>query len=137
MKIRAGYELTYECPQSTPMILTLNVHHSRVSDLVEPDYMRTIPAVPSAAYRDGFGNWCTRLIAPVGRFTVTADALLYDPGTLDPVVPSAVQHTFGGAHFRSMMFPPTIPHGSPSASVPVWHVIVRALHSSVSSAQRG
>ena len=92
MQIRVGYELVYECPQATPMILTLNVHHSRVSDLVQPDYMRTNPAVPSVAYRDGFGNWCTRLIAPVGRFTVTADAVLNDPGTIDPVVPSAVQH---------------------------------------------
>ena len=26
MKIRIGYELIYDCPQPTPMILTLNVH---------------------------------------------------------------------------------------------------------------
>jgi transglutaminase-like putative cysteine protease len=92
MKIRVGYELTYECPQPTPMILTLNVHHSRVSDLVQLDYMRTTPPVPSAAYRDGFGNWCTRLIAPSGLFRVTADALVTDTGQLDPIAASAVQH---------------------------------------------
>ena len=45
MKIRVGYELNYDLPQPTPMIVTLNVHHSRVSDLVQPDYMRTTPAV--------------------------------------------------------------------------------------------
>ena len=38
MQIRVGYELNYELPQPTPMILTLNVHHSRVSDLVQPDH---------------------------------------------------------------------------------------------------
>ncbi len=28
MQIRIGYELIYQCPQPTPMILTLNVHYS-------------------------------------------------------------------------------------------------------------
>jgi hypothetical protein len=26
MKIRAGYEISYDCPRPTPMILTLSVH---------------------------------------------------------------------------------------------------------------
>ena len=54
MQIRVGYELNYEFPQPTPMILTLNIHHSRVSDLARPDHMKTTPSVPIAAYRDGF-----------------------------------------------------------------------------------
>ena len=29
MHIRVGYELIYECPQPTPMVLMLNTHHSR------------------------------------------------------------------------------------------------------------
>ncbi len=33
MQIRVGYELIYECVQATPMILNLNVHYSRASDL--------------------------------------------------------------------------------------------------------
>jgi transglutaminase-like putative cysteine protease len=92
MKIRVGYELNYEFPQPTPMISTLNVHYTRVSDLVWPDAMRTTPTVPMAAYRDGFGNWCTRLVAPAGVFCVTSDATVNDTGAPDPVVPSAVQH---------------------------------------------
>jgi hypothetical protein len=32
MKIHAGYEISYDCPQSTPMILTLSVHPSRIGD---------------------------------------------------------------------------------------------------------
>ena len=39
MQIRFGYELIYHCPQPTPMILTLNVHFTRVSDLVIPDHL--------------------------------------------------------------------------------------------------
>ena len=92
MQIRLGYELNYDLPQPTPMILTLNVHHSRVSDLVRPDYMVTTPAVPTAAYRDGFGNWCTRLVAPAGHFRVTTDAIINDSGIRESAVPSAVQH---------------------------------------------
>jgi transglutaminase-like putative cysteine protease len=92
MQIRVGYELVYEFPQPTPMILTLNVHHSRVSDLVRPDYLVTNPAVPLIAYRDGFGNWCNRVVAPRGRFTVTADATVNDSGLPDIAELGAIQH---------------------------------------------
>ena len=92
MQIRVGYELQYELPQPTPMILTLNVHYSRASDLVWPDHMIAAPAVPMAAYRDGFGNWCTRLVAPQGLFKVTADCVVNDGGAPDPVFPAALQH---------------------------------------------
>jgi transglutaminase-like putative cysteine protease len=92
MQIRVGYELQYELPQPTPMLLTLHVHYSRASDLVQPDHMIASPAVPMSAYRDGFGNWCTRLVAPQGRFSVTADALVRDSGVPDAIVSSAVQH---------------------------------------------
>jgi transglutaminase-like putative cysteine protease len=92
MQIRIGYELTYEFPQPTPMILTLNVHYSRVSDLTGPDHVKTTPAVPSSGYRDGFGNWCTRLVAPAGRLRVTTDAVVNDSGARDPVVQGAIQH---------------------------------------------
>jgi hypothetical protein len=47
MKIRAGYEISYDCPQSTPMILTLSVHPSRFSDLLTPDRMRLDPPIPA------------------------------------------------------------------------------------------
>ena len=68
MHIRVGYELQYDFPQPTPIIANLNVHYSRASDIVQPDQMRTMPPVPISAYRDGFGNWCTRLVAPIGLF---------------------------------------------------------------------
>ena len=57
MRIRVGYELVYQCAQPTPMILALNVHFTRVSDLVAPDHILTNPSVPITPYRDGYGNW--------------------------------------------------------------------------------
>jgi transglutaminase-like putative cysteine protease len=92
MKIRVGYELIYECPQPTPMILTLNVHYSRASDLVVPDYLTTDPSLPVAGYRDGFGNWCTRIAAPAGRIRIASTAIVRDTGQPDEVAPSAWQH---------------------------------------------
>ncbi len=92
MQIRIGYELIYQCPQFTPMILTLNVHYSRVSDLVSADNIITEPAVPMCAYRDGFGNWCSRIVAPPGDLRITTDAVINDSGEPDAVIPSARQH---------------------------------------------
>jgi len=92
MQIQIGYEIHYDLPQPTPMILTLNVHYSRVSQLVRPDHLLTTPAVPTTGYRDGFGNWCTRLVGPAGHFSVTTDTVIQDNGATEPVVPGAIQH---------------------------------------------
>jgi transglutaminase-like putative cysteine protease len=91
MQIRVGFEMTYACPQPTPMLLVLNVHHSRAADLVRPDLVVTSPAVPLVAYRDLFGNWCSRIVAPAGRLAITADAVVNDNGLPDVVDPHAVQ----------------------------------------------
>ena len=104
MQISVGYELKYELPQVTPMILTLHVHHSRVSDLIRPDHMKTTPAVLTPAYRDGFGNWCTRLVAPQGEFCVTGDGLVHDTGALDAFVPSAIQHVVSELPEETLVF---------------------------------
>jgi transglutaminase-like putative cysteine protease len=93
MKIRAGYEISYECPQPTPMILTLSVHSSRAPDLLTPDRMRLDPLIPANTYRDGFGNTCHVIHAPAGRLTVSAGFLIRDSGLPDEVAPYAEQHS--------------------------------------------
>jgi transglutaminase-like putative cysteine protease len=91
IQIRVGFEMAYECPGPTPMILSLNIHHSRAADLVRPDILFTSPEVPITAYHDLFGNWCSRIVAPAGKFVMRADALVNDSGEPDPVVPGAMQ----------------------------------------------
>jgi transglutaminase-like putative cysteine protease len=92
MLIRIGYELNYQFPQPTPVILVLGVHYTRVSNLIRPDHMLTEPNVPIEAYRDPFGNWCSRIVAPAGSVKISADALIHDDGLPDAVVPWAEQH---------------------------------------------
>lgn len=84
MELRLGYELQYEFPQPTPVLLTLNVHFTRVSDLITPDYILFNPSVPSSGYRDSFGNWCTRIVAPAGRMVISTDCTIRDSGQPDP-----------------------------------------------------
>jgi hypothetical protein len=80
MRIHVGCQLTFEFPQTTPMIVTLNVHFSRFPDLESPDRLMTNPSVPVEGYRDSFGNWCSRLVAPAGRFSLGTDAVVRDSG---------------------------------------------------------
>lgn len=92
MQIRLGYSLTFECAQAVPMAVLLAIHHSRAGDLIRPDPLVTDPAVPISFYRDPFGNWGVRLVAPKGRIRLTSDALIRDSGLPDPVHPNARQH---------------------------------------------
>jgi transglutaminase-like putative cysteine protease len=92
IRIKIGYEFAYSVPQTTPMILMTNVHGSKASCLVVPDNLRTDPPVPITAYRDGFGNWCNRIVAPAGRIRISACGVVTDSGEPDVVVPTAVQH---------------------------------------------
>jgi transglutaminase-like putative cysteine protease len=92
MRIRVGCELSYDVPKPTPMIVILNVHYSRFGNLESPDRLVTTPAVPITSYRDSFGNWCNRLVAPPGRFTLGTDGVVLDDGTRDPVQEDALQH---------------------------------------------
>ena len=91
MIIRVGYELIYDCPQATPMMLMLHVHHTRAPDIIVPDQVTTSPLVPVTSYRDGFGNWCSRLVAPAGQTRIASTAVLNDAGAPDPASPSAHQ----------------------------------------------
>ena len=91
MQIRLGYELIYQSPQPTPMILNLQVHYTRSTDMVRADQIITEPWVPLTSYRDGFGNLCTRLVAPPGLIRITADGVVSDRGLPDSVVAGAQQ----------------------------------------------
>src|SRR5450830_1482423 len=91
MKIHIGFEMIYDCPKPTPMIFNLNVHFTRVSDLVSRDDLMFDPPVPRMAYRDSFGNWCTRIVAPQGRIRISADAIVNDSGIPDLLSPHAQQ----------------------------------------------
>lgn len=74
--IKVGYELIYDCPAPTPMLLMLNIHYSHADEIVKPDLLVTDPTVMITPYRDGFGNSCSRLEAPAGRIKISTSAIV-------------------------------------------------------------
>jgi len=92
MKLRVGYDIVYECPQPTPMMLMLNTHYSRAADMLKPDVLKTDPPVPITSYRDGFGNLCSRIVAPQGRIEISTSALLEISDQPEPWPAYGIQH---------------------------------------------
>ena len=80
LRIRVGSELTFEFGQPTPTIALLNVHSSRVEDLEFADQLVVTPPVRIDGYRDIFGNWCNRFVAPSGRVTLKTETVVRDSG---------------------------------------------------------
>ena len=104
MKIRIGFEITYDFVARTPMMLMLNVHPSRAGDIIKPDQLRVSPEVPFTRYLDAFGNVCTRLVAPPGQLDIRTDALVADSGLPDVVEPAARQHEVAELPHDALVF---------------------------------
>ena len=91
MLIRLGFEIAYRFVQPTPMVVMLDIHGSRHHDILALQPLRGHPDVPLRQYRDGFGNTCTRLLAPTGLLTLSADAIVRDSGLPDRQQADAMQ----------------------------------------------
>ena len=104
MQLRTGYELVYSFPQPTPIILVVNIHDSRASDIVVLDSLVTQPPVPITNYRDGFGNQCHRILAPAGRLCLTANAIINDSGLPDQSMFAANQDDVENLPAENLVF---------------------------------
>jgi transglutaminase-like putative cysteine protease len=92
MKIRCGYEISYDVRQPSPMMLCLNVHPDRERDLLGPDEVAFDRPVRPSEYQDVFGNRCLRILAEPGPLTITNEFVIRDSGLPDEVAPDAIQH---------------------------------------------
>jgi transglutaminase-like putative cysteine protease len=81
-----------EFPQQTPVIMVLGTHFTRASDVIVPEFLTTSPSFRSPPYRDSFGNWCSRIVAPAGAMRLTGDGIVRDAGLPDPIFADACQH---------------------------------------------
>jgi len=91
MQIQVGYEMIYHFPRETPMILMVHIHYSRAQDIIVPDRLITDPVVPITSHRDIYGNWCSRIVAPVGRIRLSAKGVINDSGEPEMQMRSAQQ----------------------------------------------
>ncbi|MBV9531395.1 MAG: transglutaminase family protein [Bradyrhizobium sp.] len=91
MRIGAGYEIAFNCLEQVPMMLMLSVHPSRHHDLLTADRIKFSPDVGWRSYPDGFGNICTRLVAPPGLLKIHNRFVIADSGMPDRHEPDAKQ----------------------------------------------
>lgn len=91
MRFRIGYDIQYVFAHPTPAILILNVHYSRAADLLFPDIVSITSPGQLSAYRDVYGNWCSRVVLAAGRQRISSTALIEDSGQPDIVVRNATQ----------------------------------------------
>ena len=87
MLIEAGYDIAFECPAQTPILLQLNVHPTRDADLLTPDRINSILLSAMRSYIDLFGNRVTRVEVPAGRVTFSNRFVIHDSGEPDETPP--------------------------------------------------
>src|SRR6516162_1324505 len=104
MKIHAGYKISYDCPQPTPMVLQLSVHPSRTPDLLTWDRVQLDPPILANTYHDVFGNFCHVIHAPAGRLTMSANFLVQDKGEPDALCFQAQQHALQDLPVDTLVF---------------------------------
>ena len=87
MLIEAGFDIAFECPAQTPMLLQLNVHPSRDADLLTPDKITCDPILATRSYIDQFGNRVTRVEVPAGLIVFSNRFVIHDSGQPDETPP--------------------------------------------------
>jgi transglutaminase-like putative cysteine protease len=90
--IRGGYNIAVECTAPTPLLLMVHLRPERRKDLHEPETFTLVPEIPVRTYIDGFGNICTRLVAPVGRLSLWNRFVIRDSGVPEHLPMGAEQH---------------------------------------------
>jgi transglutaminase-like putative cysteine protease len=95
MLIRLGYDIQFDIAATVPMVALLNVHPSRVPDLLEPDELQTEPKLEIAYYVDSFGNRCSRFVAPPGPLRLKGSTLIRASDSPDEVNLSAREPAVG------------------------------------------
>ncbi len=91
MLIRIGYDLTFQVPSRTSMLLMLYVHPSRTPTLLERDQVQIEPYAQIEEFIDPFGNRCGRVVVGPGRLRLWNTALIKDGGMHDAVRQDACQ----------------------------------------------
>jgi hypothetical protein len=87
MLIEAGFDIAFECPAHTPMLLQLSIHPSRDADLLTPDKIHCDPILATRSYTDHFGNRVTRVEVSAGFVTFSNRFVIHDSGQPEETLP--------------------------------------------------
>jgi transglutaminase-like putative cysteine protease len=98
--IRNEFQIEFNLLQDVAMIGLLRLHPSLDSHVRFPESLtvETLPQggavvkVPVEEYIDGFGNRCSRFLAPAGHLKLTGESLVVTDAVPDPISTQARQH---------------------------------------------
>ena len=104
MLIEAGYDIGFDCPAQTSMLLQLNVHPSREADLLSGDKINFDPPLAMRSYLDHFGNRVTRVEVPAGVVTFSNRFIIHDLGEPDEAPADTVMTPIAGLPDDVLLF---------------------------------
>ena len=86
MRLKTSCDLTFQISVATPFVLMLRPRSGTEQWIASEEY-RISPQVPVHEFTDNYGNFCQRLVAPAGHFSIhtaaevyTADRMMRAPG---------------------------------------------------------
>lgn len=82
MKLRTSCQLSFDISVATPFVLMLRPRSGALQRVVHED-LQLSPSVRVHDFTDAYGNFCQRLVAPEGSFTISAVAEVYTADALD------------------------------------------------------
>jgi transglutaminase-like putative cysteine protease len=104
MKIRFGYDISYNAAAGVPMVLLLSAQPNSRQRLLQRDTIQIEPRVPISTYRDVFGNVCSRFICPGGLIRLRSDGVLRDSGLPEPAAFDAREEAPGNLPDETLMY---------------------------------
>ena len=99
MLIRSEFDIQFNLPQPLPIVAMLRLHPSLDLLVREPEELLiehldggTERKIDVEEYIDGFGNRCSRFVAPYGKIRVSGRSLVENDGQPDVIFTEAEQH---------------------------------------------
>lgn len=104
MQLRVGFDIEFNCPQPTEMLMMLSLHPSQAARRLSDDALTVTPALPMRPYVDSFGNIVHRLTAPAGPVRFQSDFLVSSDDAPEPLPIHAEQHTIADLPDELLIF---------------------------------
>jgi transglutaminase-like putative cysteine protease len=92
MLVKTEYDIQFDLPMPTPMVAMLHLHPSLKSQVKAGNELKVeyidremTTEVAASEYRDVFGNYCTRFVAPVGSIRLSGTSVVELEETADAI----------------------------------------------------
>lgn len=82
MKLKVSCQLDYQTAENVPLIFLLRLRSDFNQTVLNEEFI-VEPAVPVTEFLDLYGNYCKRLISPIGSFSIKTSALVETSPTTD------------------------------------------------------